>query len=585
MTLAELPLVLMLVGLTAYAVLGGADFGAAFWQLGARGEQGGALRQHAYRAMGPVWEANHVWLIFVLVICWTAYPEVFASIFSTLTVPLFIAAIGIILRGTAYAIHAGTAREIERRAVDRIFSISSVLTPFALGTVVGAIASGRVPVGNAQGDLVSSWLNASSFVIGFLAVASGAYVAAVYLAGDGARAGREDLASAFRTRALGAGVITGAIALVALLVVHSDGGRVGERLLERPAISAVACSAAAGLFTLELTRRSRFEAARYGASAAVAFVILGWALAQRPELLPGLTVDEAAAGRTVLLATVVGVAIGALVLIPSLVLLFGLVLRGRFDEDTGDTDGLASNSQRRPTRMSLLTLAVGAGAVGLLLTLIFDGGPSRARHRRPVRLRRARVYRHRERRDVLLGAVAANPASRSFQVLLDREQQEIDALPSRVALRRVLAQSRVSSREKPAADDQRDAGYEEREVPSKLATAFVDVVKAEEVMVNDAFDEVEDAPAREHPAEERASRVDGPVSQRVPEHPQADDGEKPGGGVEEAVRAHVGFHAFQSGCGPAVRAGEHVVPLNDLVENDAVHESSEADSEQDAGPG
>jgi cytochrome bd ubiquinol oxidase subunit II len=373
-TLAELPLVLMLVGLTAYAVLGGADFGAAFWQLGARGEQGGALRQHAYRAMGPVWEANHVWLIFVLVICWTAYPEVFASIFSTLTVPLFIAAIGIILRGTAYAIHAGTAREIERRAVDRIFSISSVLTPFALGTVVGAIASGRVPVGNAQGDLVSSWLNASSFVIGFLAVATGAYVAAVYLAGDGARAGREDLASAFRTRALGAGVITGAIALVALLVVHSDGGRVGERLLEWPAISAVASSAAAGLFTLELTRRSRFEAARYGASAAVAFVILGWALAQRPELLPGLTVEEAAAGRTVLLATVVGVAIGALVLIPSLVLLFGLVLHGRFDEDAGDTDGLASNSQRRRTRMSLLTLAVGVGAVGLLLTLIFDGG-------------------------------------------------------------------------------------------------------------------------------------------------------------------------------------------------------------------
>jgi cytochrome bd ubiquinol oxidase subunit II len=372
-TLAELPLVLMLVGLTAYAVLGGADFGAAFWQLGARGEEGGALRQHAYRAMGPVWEANHVWLIFVLVICWTAYPEVFASIFSTLTVPLFIAAIGIILRGTAYAIHAGTAREIERRAVDRIFSISSVLTPFALGTVVGAIAFGRVPVGNAQGDLVSSWLNASSFVIGFLAVATGAYVAAVYLAGDGARAGREDLASAFRTRALGAGVITGAIALVALLVVHTDGGRVGERLLEWPAIFAVASSAAAGLFTLELVRRSGFEAARYGASAAVAFVILGWALAQRPELLPGLTVDEAAAGRTVLLATVVGVAIGALVLIPSLVLLFGLVLRGRFDEDEGHTDGLAFTSQRRPTRISLLTLAVGAGAVGLLLTLSFEG--------------------------------------------------------------------------------------------------------------------------------------------------------------------------------------------------------------------
>src|SRR5688500_377203 len=110
-------------------------------------------------------------------------------------------------------------------------------------------------------------------------------------------------------------------------------------------------------------------------------------------------------------------------------------------------------------------------------------------------------------------------------------------------------------------------------------------MKAEQLMVNDAFDEVEDAPAREHPAEEHSSRGVGPVSQRAPEHPQADGGEEPGGDVEEAVRTHVGFHAFQSGCGPAVRAGKHVVPLSDLVENDAVQESSEAESEQDAGPG
>jgi cytochrome d ubiquinol oxidase subunit II len=164
-TLAEALLLLMLVGLAAYAVLGSADFGAAFWQLG---ERGPALREHAYRAMGPVWEANHVWLVFVLVICWTAYPEAFASIFSTLTVPLFIAALGIILRGTAYAVHAGTAREIERRTIDTIFSISSILTPFALGTAVGAVASGRVPVGNARGDLITSWLNPSSIAVGIL---------------------------------------------------------------------------------------------------------------------------------------------------------------------------------------------------------------------------------------------------------------------------------------------------------------------------------------------------------------------------------------------------------------------------------
>jgi cytochrome d ubiquinol oxidase subunit II len=374
MTLAEAPLLLMLVGLAAYAVLGGADFGAAFWQLGARGERGAALREHAYRSMGPVWEANHVWLVFVLVICWTAYPEAFASIFSTLTVPLFVAALGIILRGTAYAVHAGTAREIERRTIDAVFSLSSILTPFALGTAVGAIASGRVPVGNARGDLVTSWLNPSSLAIGVLAVATGAYVAAVYLAGDARRAGDRELTAAFRLRALGAGIGTGAIAFVALIVVALDAGRVGERLLEWPALAAVAASAAAGLITLELVRRSRFEAARYGASAAVASVVVGWALAQRPELLPGLTVEEAAAGRPTLIATVVGVALGGLVLIPSLALLFGLVLRGRFDTKNG-TDEPAPLLRPSPARRVLLFgVAIALAAVGLPLILIFDGG-------------------------------------------------------------------------------------------------------------------------------------------------------------------------------------------------------------------
>lgn len=374
MSLAEAPLLLMLVGLVAYAVLGGADFGAAFWQLGDRGEHGPALREHAYRAMGPVWEANHVWLVFVLVVCWTAYPEAFASIFSTLTLPLFVAAIGIILRGTAYTVHAGTARGIERRAVDRVFSASSVLTPFALGAVVGAIASGRVPVGNAEGNLITSWLNPTSLAIGALAVATGAYLAAVYLAGDAARAGHAEVAAAFRRRALGAGIATGAIAFIALIIVRYDAGRVGEQLLEWPAVSAVAVSTIVGVVTLELVRRSRFEAARYGASIAVAAVIVGWALAQRPELLPGLTVEQAAAGRSTLLATIIGVAFGGLVVIPSLTLLFGLVLGGRFDRKATDADQTDRQRTSQPSHAPL-KLAAGAAAIGLPLTLIFDGGP------------------------------------------------------------------------------------------------------------------------------------------------------------------------------------------------------------------
>ena len=372
MTLAELPLVLMLVGLTAYAVLGGADFGAAFWQLALRSE---ARREHAYRSMGPVWEANHVWLVFVLAICWTAYPEVFASIFSTLAVPLFVAAVGIILRGTAYAVHAGTAREIERQAVDVVFCVSSILTPFALGTAVGGIASGRVPVGNAEGDLVTSWVNPTSFVIGSIAVATGAYLAAVYLAGDAARAGRDELTAAFRARALAAGAVTGAVALAGLVVVALDAETLRDGLFSRPAIFAVVGSAVAGLATLELVRRARFEAARYIASAAVAAIVVGWALAQRPELLPGLTVEEAAAERSTLIATIVGVAGGAVILVPSLVLLFGLVLRGRFDRQAGEPDAEPRTRRVPFRRQPLAGLAILALAVGLPATLVPDGGP------------------------------------------------------------------------------------------------------------------------------------------------------------------------------------------------------------------
>ena len=379
MTLAEVPLLLMLVGLSAYAVLGGADFGAAFWQLGARADaHAEARREHAYRAMGPVWEANHVWLVFVLAICWTAYPEAFASIFSTLSVPLFIAALGIILRGTAYAVHAGTAREIERRGIDAVLSASSILTPFALGAAIGGIASGRVPVGNAEGDHVTSWVNPTSFAIGTIAVAAGAYLAAVYLAGDAARAGLDDLTADFRRRALAAGLATGAVALAGLVVVSLDAETLRDGLFGWPAIVAIVASAVAGLATLELVRRARFEAARYLASAAVAAIVVGWALAQRPELLPGLTVEQAAAERSTLIATIVGVALGAVVLVPSLALLFGLVLRGRFDREAAETQADTRAPNVALHRRPIAVLAILGLTVGLPSTFLADGGPVQA---------------------------------------------------------------------------------------------------------------------------------------------------------------------------------------------------------------
>src|ERR671922_2636551 len=140
MFLDALPLVFVLAGLILYTALAGADFGAGFWQLFAgRGERARSIRGHAHRSMGPVWEANHVWLIFVLTVFWTAYARAFGSIASTLAVPLFIAALGIIFRGAAYALRAGAASARESGLIDTIFSLSSILTPFALGAAIGGV--------------------------------------------------------------------------------------------------------------------------------------------------------------------------------------------------------------------------------------------------------------------------------------------------------------------------------------------------------------------------------------------------------------------------------------------------------------
>jgi cytochrome bd ubiquinol oxidase subunit II len=374
MHLADVPLIFVLVGLAAYTVLGGADFGAGFWQLwGGQGERSRAIREHAHHAMGPVWETNHVWLIFVLVVCWTAYPTAFASIASTLSIPLFIAAIGIIMRGTAYALRSGAATPREQRRIEVGFALSSILTPFALGAVIGGIASGRVPVGNAAGDLATSWLNWTSIFVGVLAVAAAAYLAAVYLAADAVRISRADLAEAFRARALGTGVVAGALAFAGLPVVRHDARPIWDGLTSGAGLAAVLVSAVAGAATLLLVYRSRFEPARVSAALAVAAIVAGWALAQRPRFLPGLTIEEAAASHSALVAVVIGIAVGAVVLIPSLVLLFRLFLRGRFDPHVVEQDVAPAPTHRvAAVRPQLGLTALGCLVVGATLTFFFE---------------------------------------------------------------------------------------------------------------------------------------------------------------------------------------------------------------------
>lgn len=329
MHLYDLPLTFVLIGLALYTILAGADFGAGIWQLAAgRGPHAQRIRDHAHESMGPVWEANHVWLIFVLTVTWTAYPTAFGSIASTLSVALFVAGLGIIFRGTAYALRAGIRTPRELRAIDTVFAVSSILTPFALGAAVGGIAAGRVPVGNAAGNLFSSWLNPTSIVIGAIAVCACAYLAAVFLSADAVRLDEQDLVQEFRVRALAAGTISGGLAIAGLIVLHADVPHLYHRLVSGPGLPGLIVSVLAGLATLALVLGRRFELARYCSALAVAAIIAAWALAQQPIFLPGLTIRQAAAPHDTLVTVVVAIIAGGAILFPSLAILFRLALGG-----------------------------------------------------------------------------------------------------------------------------------------------------------------------------------------------------------------------------------------------------------------
>jgi cytochrome d ubiquinol oxidase subunit II len=333
------------VGVTLYAVFGGADFGSGFWALAAGGgKRGRRVRDLIDWAIGPVWEANHVWLIFMLVTLWTAFPEAFASVMSTLFIPLSLAALGIVLRGAGFAFHRVAARSSGRRFAEAAFAVSSVLTPFFMGTVVGAVASGRVPIGNAEGDPVTSWLNAVSLLLGALFVAAGAYLAAVFLVSDARRFGDDELAGYFGTRALAAAVVAGALALAGILVLRDDArylydGLTGEGL------PLVLISMACGLGALVLLRRRARRGVRPLAVGAVVAVIWGWGAAQYPYLLPQTLTIEAGAGASTTLTTVLVVfGIAVVVVLPALAFLFVLDQRSLLEEEDARVGG------RSPTR-------------------------------------------------------------------------------------------------------------------------------------------------------------------------------------------------------------------------------------------
>ena len=333
MSLADVAAVILWLGVTFYALFGGADFGGGFWDLVAGGaERGERPRATIQRSLTPVWEANHVWLIFILVVLWTAFPSAFYAVMTTLYVPITIAAFGIILRGSGFAFRKSIEGLSGRRAAGATFAISSLLTPFFMGTVVGAIAAGNVPA-DGNGDAFSSWLQPLPLLVGAIFVVGGAYLAAVFLVGDAHRAGDEEMERYFERRALGAAVLAGALAVAGLVLLNSEAGYVHDRLLDEGlplVILSLLCGAAAIAVLLRGGRRPL----RPLAGGAFVAVIWGWGVAQFPYLLPtSLRIDQAAAPDATLTVVLIVFGVAAVLVLPSLGLLYMLAQKDLLESE------------------------------------------------------------------------------------------------------------------------------------------------------------------------------------------------------------------------------------------------------------
>ncbi|MCC5950768.1 MAG: cytochrome d ubiquinol oxidase subunit II [Acidimicrobiia bacterium] len=317
--------VILWAGVTLYAVFGGADFGSGLWDLVAGGDRRGARpRALIDVSIAPVWEANHVWLIFCLVVLWTAFPTVFAAIMTTLYIPLGLAAIGIVFRGAGFAYRHVTRSLAGRRLYGATFAISSVITPFFLGAVAGAVASGRVPIGGDATAPISSWWAPVPVFCGVLAVVVCAWLAAVFLVHEAHRQGDAALQRYFTVRAVGAGVAAGVVAMVGIVLLRNDAPELYDGLTGI-ALPLVAASAVFGTTALALLWSGRPRGTRPLAAGSVAAVVWAWGLAQHPWMLPDLvTVADAAAPAATLWAVVVAVAVAAVLITPAFVLLYWL---------------------------------------------------------------------------------------------------------------------------------------------------------------------------------------------------------------------------------------------------------------------
>lgn len=322
MSLENLAAGIVLLGLMAYAVFGGADFGGGLWTALASGPRAAQQREAIFRAMGPVWETNHIWLILVIVTLFTAFPPAFADLFVALTIPLSVALVGVTFRGAAFAFrHYGQISDVRLPATVQVFSAASVLTPLFMGMAVGAAAGGHIEIrdGAVASGLWTPWLRPFSILCGFIALAMCGFLTASYMTVRTEGELQED----FRKRALAASVLLGALTTAAIPVAYLDADAFWDRMLEPAPLAVMALAVAAGLASLAVLWRRWYRLAPPVAAGTVALVIAGWGAVQHPYLiLPSERISDVAAGSATLTAFLISLPVGALILVPSLALLY-----------------------------------------------------------------------------------------------------------------------------------------------------------------------------------------------------------------------------------------------------------------------
>ncbi len=317
---------ILLASVSLYAIFGGADFGGGLWDLMA-GTTISGRRPRALidESITPVWEGNHVWLVFNLVIFWTAFPYAFAAVMNTLALPLYLALGGVVLRGAGFAFRKELTRVSQQRLAGATFAFSSLLTPFFMGTVVGAIAAGDVPA-NATSASLAAWTSPTALLAGFLFVAACGYLAAVYLISEAERRGDRAMQAYFTLRAQAAAVVAGALSLASLFELQNSDPTVYARLTSGRALPFVVVAGVCGLAVITLLTAGRPKGTRVIAALGVAVVVWGWGVAQYPVVLPGtgLTLTTSGATDATFVALIVVTILAVVLVVPSFGLLYVL---------------------------------------------------------------------------------------------------------------------------------------------------------------------------------------------------------------------------------------------------------------------